>query len=58
VRVGRAGPPPSPDLLAAVYAPSEVDALTVTGEGPPGAGGDGDGGPVAAAGTRGKAEAP
>ncbi|HSR28371.1 MAG TPA: thiamine pyrophosphate-dependent dehydrogenase E1 component subunit alpha, partial [Actinomycetes bacterium] len=26
VREGQAGPPPSPDLLAAVYAPSEVDA--------------------------------
>jgi TPP-dependent pyruvate/acetoin dehydrogenase alpha subunit len=28
VRAGQAGPPPSPDLLAAVYAPSEVDALS------------------------------
>jgi acetoin:2,6-dichlorophenolindophenol oxidoreductase subunit alpha len=28
VRAGQTGPPPSPDLLAAVYAPSEVDALS------------------------------
>ena len=27
VRAGQTGPPPSPDLLAGVYAPSEVDAL-------------------------------
>jgi pyruvate dehydrogenase E1 component alpha subunit/2-oxoisovalerate dehydrogenase E1 component alpha subunit len=28
VRAGQTGPPPSPDLLAGVYAPSEVDALS------------------------------
>jgi acetoin:2,6-dichlorophenolindophenol oxidoreductase subunit alpha len=62
VRVGQTGPPPSGDLLGAVYAPSEVDALTVTGDGapstaPPAA--EAAPGPVAAAaGTRGEAEAP
>jgi TPP-dependent pyruvate/acetoin dehydrogenase alpha subunit len=63
VRTGQSGPPPSTDLLGAVYAPSEVDALTVTAEtGPaepgaePAAGGPG---PVAAAtGARGEAGAP
>jgi TPP-dependent pyruvate/acetoin dehydrogenase alpha subunit len=61
VRTGQTGPPPSADLLAGVYAPSEVDALTVTGEAPaerpPGRASAG--GPVAAAaGARGEAEAP
>jgi len=63
VRTGQSGPPPSTDLLGAVYAPSEVDALTVTSLGPPveaGAGtAAGGSGPVAAAaGARGEAEAP
>jgi acetoin:2,6-dichlorophenolindophenol oxidoreductase subunit alpha len=60
VRVGQTGPPPSRDLLAGVYAPSEVDALTVTGEAPPSqAPPDGASAPVAAAaGARGEAEAP
>jgi TPP-dependent pyruvate/acetoin dehydrogenase alpha subunit len=63
VRTGQSGPPPSTDLLGAVYAPSEVDALTVTSLGPPGEAGSGTAaggsGPVAAAaGARGEAEAP
>jgi len=63
VRTGQSGPPPSTDLLGAVYAPSEVDALTVTAEagaGEAGAGtAAGGSGPVAAAtGTRGEAAAP
>jgi pyruvate dehydrogenase E1 component alpha subunit len=63
VRVGQQGPPPSRDLLAAVYAPSEVDDLTVTGEAPPPSGPSPEGAaassPVAAAaGTREEAEAP
>jgi hypothetical protein len=60
VRVGQTGPPPSRDLLAGVYAPSEVDALTVTGEAPPSqAPPAGAPAPVAAAaGARGEAEAP
>jgi acetoin:2,6-dichlorophenolindophenol oxidoreductase subunit alpha len=62
VRIGQQGPPPSRDLLAAVYAPSEVDALTVTGEGPPSEpppDGAAASAPVAAAaGTRGEADAP
>ena len=65
VRTGRSGPPPSTDLLGAVYAPSEVDALTVTSLGPPpgtgagsGTAGGGSGPVAAAAGARGEAEAP
>jgi TPP-dependent pyruvate/acetoin dehydrogenase alpha subunit len=63
VRTGQSGPPPSTDLLGAVYAPSEVDALTVSSLGPPGEAGAGTpaggSGPVAAAaGARGEAEAP
>jgi acetoin:2,6-dichlorophenolindophenol oxidoreductase subunit alpha len=62
VRTGQSGPPSSTDLLAAVYAPSEVDALTVTGDGAPPASGPAAAptpGPVAAAaGVRGEAEAP
>jgi acetoin:2,6-dichlorophenolindophenol oxidoreductase subunit alpha len=63
VRTGQSGPPPSTDLLGAVYAPSEVDALTVTSLGPPAEAGagtaPGGSGPVAAAaGARGEAEAP
>jgi TPP-dependent pyruvate/acetoin dehydrogenase alpha subunit len=63
VRIGQSGPPPSTDLLGAVYAPSEVDALTVASLGPPAEAGAptaaGGSGPVAAAaGARGEAEAP
>jgi pyruvate dehydrogenase E1 component alpha subunit len=63
VRTGQTGPPPSTDLLGAVYAPSEVDALTaasVPSPEDPGAGAAAGGsGPVAAsAGARGEAEAP
>jgi acetoin:2,6-dichlorophenolindophenol oxidoreductase subunit alpha len=62
VRVGQSGPPPSTDLLAGVYAPSEVDAVTVTGEAPPAEPSpDGAAGPApvaAAAGARKEAEAP
>jgi TPP-dependent pyruvate/acetoin dehydrogenase alpha subunit len=62
VRVGQTGPPSSTDLLGAVYAPSEVDALTVTGDGAPSPAAEGAEaapGPVAAAaGARGEAEAP
>jgi acetoin:2,6-dichlorophenolindophenol oxidoreductase subunit alpha len=61
VRAGQAGPPPSTDLLAGVYAPSEVDALTITGEGapaPPSPDGVVPGPVAAAAGARGEAEAP
>jgi TPP-dependent pyruvate/acetoin dehydrogenase alpha subunit len=63
VRTGQSGPPPSTDLLGAVYAPSEVDALTVTSLAPPAEAGartsSGGSGPVAAAaGARGEAEAP
>ena len=62
VRVGQSGPPPSTDLLAGVYAPSEVDARTVAGDGPPAAPGraaPSASGPVAAAaGAREEAEAP
>ncbi|MDF2740187.1 MAG: acoA2 [Actinomycetia bacterium] len=62
VRVGQTGPPPSRDLLAGVYAPSEVDALTVTGEPPPSQpspdGASGSAPVAAAAGARGEAEAP
>ena len=62
VRVGQSGPPPSTDLLAGVYAPSEVDARTVTGEAPPSElPPDGAAAPApvaAAAGAREEAEAP
>jgi acetoin:2,6-dichlorophenolindophenol oxidoreductase subunit alpha len=62
VRTGQQGPPPSRDLLAGVYAPSDVDAVTVTGESPPpgsSPAAEAGLGPVAAAaGTRGEAEAP
>jgi acetoin:2,6-dichlorophenolindophenol oxidoreductase subunit alpha len=61
VRTGQAGPPSSSDLLGAVYAPSEVDAVSPTSEGAP-AEPLPDGAtptPVAAAaGARGEAEAP
>jgi Dehydrogenase E1 component len=62
VRTGQSGPPPSADLLAGVYAPSEVDALTVAGGGAPAsaapAAGSASGPVAAAAGTREEAEAP
>jgi TPP-dependent pyruvate/acetoin dehydrogenase alpha subunit len=62
VRTGQTGPPSSTDLLAAVYAPSEVDALTITSDGAPPASASAAAptpGPVAAAaGVRGEAEAP
>jgi acetoin:2,6-dichlorophenolindophenol oxidoreductase subunit alpha len=63
VRTGQSGSPSSTDLLGAVYAPSEVDALTVTASGPPSEAGAptaaGGSGPVAAAtGARGEAQAP
>jgi pyruvate dehydrogenase E1 component alpha subunit len=65
VRAGQTGPAPSRDLLAGVYAPSEVDARTYTGDGAPAAPAPAEGaegaavGPVAAAaGARGEAEAP
>jgi TPP-dependent pyruvate/acetoin dehydrogenase alpha subunit len=59
VRTGQTGPPPSTDLLAGVYAPSEVDTLTYTGDGAPAAPSAAPPGPVAAAaGARGEAEAP
>jgi pyruvate dehydrogenase E1 component alpha subunit len=63
VRAGQSGPPPSTDLLGAVYAPSEVDALTVASVPAPAEPGTGTAaggsGPVAAAaGARGEAEAP
>jgi len=55
VRTGQAGPPSSPDLLGAVYAPSDVDDLSPAGDkGQPE--GEADPGPIAAAaGTRGDA---
>ena len=62
VRTGQSGPPPSTDLLAGVYAPSEVDALTVAGDGtpasPPETATSASGPVAAAAGTREEAEAP
>jgi len=62
VRTGQAGPPPPADLLGAVYAPSEVDALSSTAEAAPAAAAPSAGAapaPVAAAaGARGEAEAP
>jgi TPP-dependent pyruvate/acetoin dehydrogenase alpha subunit len=67
VRAGQTGPPPSRDLLAGVYAPSEVDQRTYTGDGDgapaapapaEGAGGAAVGPVAAAAGARGEAEAP
>jgi pyruvate dehydrogenase E1 component alpha subunit len=63
VRTAQSGPPSSTDLLGAVYAPSEVDALTVpgsvSGDGAPAPGTESSVGPVAAAaGTREEAEAP
>jgi TPP-dependent pyruvate/acetoin dehydrogenase alpha subunit len=62
VRTGQSGPPPSTDLLAAVYAPSEVDDVSVTADGRPSGSSSGQApgpGPVAAAtGTRGEADAP
>ena len=61
VRAGQTGPAPSRDLLAGVYAPSEVDARTYTGDGAPAAPAPAEGaegaavGPVAAAaGARGR----
>jgi len=61
VRTGQAGPPPSTDLLGAVYAPSEVDAVSPTAEGAPdrpSPEGDGSGPVAVTAGTRGEAGAP
>jgi TPP-dependent pyruvate/acetoin dehydrogenase alpha subunit len=60
VRTGQTGPPPSTDLLAGVYAPSEVDALTVAGDGAPAsrAAPSAPGPVAAAAGAREEAEAP
>jgi len=61
VRTGQAGPPPSTDLLGAVYAPSEVDAVSPSADGAPAsmsADGAGRGPVAAAAGARGEAEAP
>jgi TPP-dependent pyruvate/acetoin dehydrogenase alpha subunit len=62
VRTGQSGPPSSTDLLAAVYAPSEVDALTITADGPPAPSGPdaapSPGAVAAGAGIRGEAEAP
>jgi acetoin:2,6-dichlorophenolindophenol oxidoreductase subunit alpha len=62
VRTGQAGPPPSSDLLGAVYAPSEVDAVSPAADAAGLAPASPDGaaaGPVAAAaGARGEAEAP
>jgi len=61
VRTGQAGPPSSSDLLGAVYAPSEVDAVSPTSEGAPAEPLPDGAAPTpvaAAAGTRGEAEAP
>jgi pyruvate dehydrogenase E1 component alpha subunit len=61
VRTGQAGPPSSSDLLGAVYAPSEVDAVSPASEGAPAEPLPDGAGPTpvaAAAGTRGEAEAP
>ena len=59
VRTGQRGPAPSRDLLKGVYAPSDVDQLSIAGE-PPLADGDGPAtGPVAAsAGVRQEVDAP
>src|SRR5215216_927793 len=60
VRTGQAGPPSSSDLLGAVYAPSEVDAVSPTSEGAPAEPLPDGAAPTpvaAAAGTRGEAEA-
>jgi acetoin:2,6-dichlorophenolindophenol oxidoreductase subunit alpha len=61
VRTGQAGPPSSSDLLGAVYAPSEVDAVSPTSGGAPAEPLPDGAAPTpvaAAAGTRGEAEAP
>ena len=61
VRIGQAGPPSSSDLLGAVYAPSEVDAVSPASEGAPAEPLPDGAGPTpvaAAAGARGEAEAP
>jgi acetoin:2,6-dichlorophenolindophenol oxidoreductase subunit alpha len=61
VRTGQAGPPSSSDLLGAVYAPSEVDAVSPASEGAPAQHSPDRAGPTpvaAAAGARGEAEAP
>jgi acetoin:2,6-dichlorophenolindophenol oxidoreductase subunit alpha len=61
VRTGQAGPPSSSDLLGAVYAPSEVDAVSPTSEGAPAEPLPDGAAPTpvaAAAGARGEAEAP
>jgi acetoin:2,6-dichlorophenolindophenol oxidoreductase subunit alpha len=60
VRTGQSGPQPSTDLLAGVYAPSEVDDVSIAGEPPePGPEPSSDGKPVpAAATTKGEAQAP
>jgi TPP-dependent pyruvate/acetoin dehydrogenase alpha subunit len=60
VRTGQSGPAPSRDLLKGVYAPSDVDALSIAGE-PPSASDDGAPAPgpvAAAAGVRGEVDAP
>ncbi|HET6814009.1 MAG TPA: thiamine pyrophosphate-dependent dehydrogenase E1 component subunit alpha [Actinomycetota bacterium] len=61
VRTGQAGPPSSSDLLGAVYAPSEVDAVSPASEGAPAEPLPDGAAPTpvaAAAGARGEAEAP
>jgi TPP-dependent pyruvate/acetoin dehydrogenase alpha subunit len=59
VRTGQSGPAPSRDLLKGVYAPSEVDAVSIAGAPPPATDDGRAPGPVAAAaGVRGEAEAP
>jgi pyruvate dehydrogenase E1 component alpha subunit len=61
VRTGQAGPPSSSDLLGAVYAPSEVDAVSLASEGAPAEHSPDGAAPTpvaAAAGTSGEAEAP
>jgi hypothetical protein len=61
VRTGQAGPPSSSDLLGAVYAPSEVDAVSPASGGAPAEHSPDGAAPTpvaAAAGTSGEAEAP
>ena len=60
VRTGQSGPAPSRDLLKGVYAPSEVDAVSIAGEPPsaPDNGAPAPGPVAAAAGVRGEVDAP
>jgi TPP-dependent pyruvate/acetoin dehydrogenase alpha subunit len=59
VRTGQSGPASSPELLKGVYAPSEVDQVSIAGAPPPATDDGRTPGPVAAAaGVRGEAEAP